>query len=404
MKSSLLEEKKIPQYLDNSTSYTPSTPLPVRNKTSLNSSLQPLSVGKSLPNFKSCDSVEETLMKIGNQTETVLTPRVETEFVERDRALPLNGSVSKVIDSPTTAQFSTFKGVSQNQDIEKALLERDFIPIEKILTKENGNVICNFIKVRDKLGHSAYVELDTTSSDGMGFLSVSSNDQIFTKSNEASVIPYSLKLGSFEASNNDLYGVGFECDNSICVMSRKDNSLDPIETVFTHTRGSDNDMGIQESHPIPFPVVKMTEILSNPKVVEKNITSSHNRMRNIAFNSCSKDLDAMKNNLFHLDDEIHKFDKISKEVSSALSCSINSLENMYSAYEKRGVKCQKDMENVRAIKFNLNKRSDLLNDYIAMCHNMRNRSEKIAVLAEEIRQFNEYAQLLFTGLSSVFIE
>ena len=401
MKSSLveLENRKYPIIVN-----TPSTPLSMKSKSSLNSSLQSV---QKLPSISQSQlpKIEESLMKIGNQTSKIEPKNPQEEFYERDRALPLNSSISKVFNSPSSVEFSTFEGVPGNQDIEKALLDRGFIATEKILTKDDqGNVICHFIKVRDKLGHAAYVELDTTSSNGMGFLTVSENDEVFTKSNEASVIPYSLKVGSFEASNNDLYGVGFECDNSICVMSRKDNSLDPMETVFTHTKGSDNDMGIQDHHPIPFPVVKMTEILSNSKVVEKNIACSHNRMRNVAFNSCSKDVENMKRRLSDLENEIHKFDSISKEVSSSLSCSINDLENMHSSYEKRGVKCQKDTENIRAIRFNLNKRADLLNDYMAMCHSMRDRSEKISVLSEELRQLNEFAQTLFTGLSSVFVE
>jgi len=316
--------------------------------------------------------------------------------------LPLNTGISKVTSSGSTAEFSTFQGIPESQDIEKALLDKGFISTDKILTKdEYGNVVCHFIKARDKLGHSFYIELDTTCEDGFGFLSVSSTDKVFSKSNQASVVPYSLKLGTFEASNNDLYGVGFECDNSICVMSRKDNSLDPIETVFTRT--SDN-MGIQDKHPVPFPIVKLSEILANHKMVENNVTSSHNKMRNIAFNTCVKDVETMKNNMMKLEKEINRFDKISKEVSKSLSETINYLENTHSKYEKYGAKTEKDVENVRAIRFNLNKRHELFQDYAAMCHSMKERSEKIAVLSEELEELNEFAETLFTGLSSVFTE
>ena len=77
---------------------------------------------------------------------------------------------------------------------------------------------------------------------------------------------------------------------------------------------------------------------------------------------------------------------------------------MHSKYEKHGTRCEKDVKNLRAIRFNLNKRQDLFQDYIAMSHSMRERSEKIAVLSEELKNLNEYAETLFTGLSSVFTE
>ena len=413
MKSSLtqIKGKNIPKTVD--TPLTPS-PLPVKNRNQM-SVLKPLGESaaeqtysylpspKKLPVLSVKEDKVETLMKLGNKTEKI---EIKTEtFENRDKVLPLNSSVSKVVDSGSTAEFSTFEGIQENQDIEKALLDRGFISIEKILTKDDfGNIICNFIKARDKLGHVFYVELDTNCDDGFGFLMVSENDQVFTKSDKASIVPYSLKVGSFEASNSDLYGVGFECDNSICVMSRKDNSLEPVETVFTHTKESGDDMGIQDNHPIPFPVVKLSEILSNPKIVQHNITCSHNKMRNIAFNSCNKDVLSMKRNLENLEKEINKFAEISNKVSSSLSSSISQLEKMHDDYEKRGTRCNKDVENLRCIRFNLNKRHELFQDYTAMCHSMRERSEKIAVLSEELRSLNEFAETLFTGLSSVFTE
>ena len=338
-------------------------------------------------------------MKQGNKLPEMIPKK---EFIERN---PSSVSLTKLISSPSTAEFSTYEGVSQNKDIEQALLDRGFIPIEKILTRDNnGNVICHFIKSRDNLGHEFYVELDTTCKDGMGFLTVNPQDMILTESNQASVIPYSLKVGSFEASNNNLYGVGFECDNSICIMSRKDSSLDPVETVFTHTKNTENDMGIQDRHPIPFPIVKMTEILANPKQVQKNIAENHNKMRNIAFNSCSKDVESMRHNANELQEEINKFGEISSEVSNVLSCTIDELEKMYSDYEKIGSKCEKDLENMKIIQFNLNVRQNLNSDYIALCHSMRERSSKIKVLVEELKSLNEFSKTLFTGIKGVLIE
>tara|TARA_R110001599_G_scaffold287335_1_gene489860 strand:+ start:129 stop:1337 length:1209 start_codon:yes stop_codon:yes gene_type:complete len=402
MRSSLTQIQK-PLLPTPSTSSIPSTPIRGSSNYKGQSVLTPVYQKNTIVTSTSSTPMEESLMKMGNETEKI--EKKLPNFANRNKVLPLNSGLSKVVASPSTAIFSTFEGEAQNQDIEKALLDRDFISTEKILTRDtNGNIVCHFIKARDKLGHVFYVELDTTSKDGMGFLKVTSQDQVFTQSKDASVVPYSLKIGSFEASNNDLYGIGFECNNSICVMSRKNNSLDPVETVFTQTKGQSDHMAIQDKHPVPFPVVKMTEILANPKMVEHNIACSHNRMRNVAFNSCSKDVKSMKANVEDLETEVLNFEQISGEVSQVLGCTINELENMHSQYEKTGVQCSQDTENIKAIRFNLNKRQDLVNDYLAMCHSMRERAEKIAVLAEELKAFNQYSQTLFTGLSSVFTE
>jgi hypothetical protein len=384
-------------------------PLPTRSNSLLplqSPSMATSNIKTNMQNTKNMKNATESLMKSANRLPEVEVKHPASEFTERSSALPINTSLSKVKAAPSTAQFSTYEGVANNQNIEKALLDRGFISTEKILTRDDaGNVVCRFIKARDSLGHALYIELDTTEKDGMGYLSVSDADNILTISQEASVVPYSLKVGSFEASSSSLYGVGFECDNQVCVMSRKDDSLEPIETVFTHSQNTGNDMGIQDRHPIPFPIVKLSEILANPKTVSDNIASSHSRMRNIAFNSCMKDVVAMKKSSAELQGEIERFDKISTEVSNVLSCTINELEEMHAAYEKRGVvRCDKDAANLRAIKFNLAKRADLTSDFIALCHSMRERAQKIAVLKEEIKALNDFSQTLFTGLSSVFTE
>ena len=319
--------------------------------------------------------------------------------------LSINSSLTKVNDSSSTAVFEDHKGALQNQDIEKTLLDLGFIPTEKILTKdEYGNLICHFIKTRDHVGRASYVELDCDDRDGMGYIKVSPNDTILTKSHEASVIPYALKVGSFEASKGDIYGVGFECDNSVCIMSRKNPSLEPVETVFHFTKNAGEDMGIIENHYVPFPIVKMTEILANPSAAHKGIATSHVRMRNVSFQSCKKEIITMENSVKELQNEISKFEQKSKEVGSVLSSSIADLENQHEKFDLRGAKTSNDIEKLKLIRFNLAKRNDLTLDYIALCHSMKERAVKIANLKDEIKAFNDFSETLFHGIDKVLTE
>ena len=346
-------------------------------------------------------TVEEDLMKRANKLPPLSPKNVSAEFTEREKALPINTSLSRVKPGPSTASFSDFKGEVADQNIEKALLERGFISTEKILTKdENGNVVCRFIKARDNLGHALYIELDTSSKDNMGYVTVCDDDPVISVSREASVIPYSLKVGSFEASSSSLFGVGFECDNQVCVMSRKDNSLEPVETVFSYSK----DMGVQEKHPIPFPIVKLSEVLANPEAVLKNISGSHARMRNIAFQSCVKDVTAMLDHSGNLSGEVQRFANKSKEVAETLENTIKYLEDMHDKYMQVGAKNEQDLANLKAIRFNLNKRADLQSDFISLCHSMRERAQRIAVLKQELKELNEFSETLFTGLPYIFTE
>lgn len=355
----------------------------------------------------SSESVESTQpsMNMGNKRPESPVQNSEVLSISNP-AITIDSSMSKVSQQgESTAVFGNYEGTLQNADIEKKLLASGFIPTEKIITKDdNGNLICHFIKTRDNVGRISYVELDCDDSQGMGYITVSPTDPILTESREASVIPYSLSIGSFEANKGDIYGVGFECDNSICIMSRKNSSLEPVQTVFSFTKNNGNDMGIIENHYVPFPIVKMSEILVNPVGVQRGITVSHARMRNVAFSSCNKEVASIKEHISGLQKEIIRFDNISKQVTEILSSSINELEKMHNYFNTHGTRTTTEAEKLKAIQFNLAKRNDLTLDYIALCHSMKERSTKIAALRDELKAFNDFSQTLFTGIDSVFVE
>ena len=363
--------------------------------------LPPLPVYSSVPEEK----VEAVLMENNSSK-----PKVEAEFKAEEEMIghpevsTLSTQSTKITNNTSTAVFETYEGVVQDKDVEQALVDSGFIPTEKILTQDSdGRVNCHFIKTRDKLGHASFVEVDTDYSNGMGFVKVSPNEEVMTVSSEASVIPYSMKVGTFEA-NNDLYGVGFECDNGVCMMQRKDPSLEPTETVFSYSTGGENRSGIIQDHPVPYPIVKMTNILANPREVQRTIAKSHDRMRNVAFSQCQKDVELLKRRVEELEEEIEKFDKNSKEVSNVLACSINELLKYHEGYEQIDNLCDSHREKMKTIQFNLQKRHDLLNDHISLCTSVRERSDKISTVTQELADINEYTVQLFQNLASIFRE
>lgn len=302
------------------------------------------------------------------------------------------------LESLIKPSFETFEGVVQDGDIEQKLLDNGLTPIEKILTKdENDKLICSYIKARDNIGRFVYVELDCDYRNGMGFVNISSNNPILSKSKNASVVPYSLKLGVYEATKGDISGIAFECNNSVCVISRKNTSLEPYETVFSHN----NVKGISSQNPVPFPIIKITDLLINAERVHKSIEKAHNRMRNVAFNYYTKERSELVENIKKLNKEVERFEKSSEEYSKQLSSTINELENMNAIYEKQKTK---NYENIKSIKYNLSKRHDLYLDYITLCSAMKERSDKIAALSDEIKILNDFSENLFAGLGYVFTE
>lgn len=375
--------------------------LPPISSSLSNNVLPPLPSVSSTP-------VEEVELKLMETSST--RPKVEAvfnaeeEMVGSSEVSTLSTQSTKLVDDTSTAEFQTYGGVVQDKDVEQALVDSGFIPTEKILTQDReGRINCHFIKTRDKLGHSSFVEVDTDYTNGMGFVKVSPNEEVMTVSSEASVIPYSMKIGTFEA-NNDLYGVGFVCDNGVCMMQRKDPSLKPTETVFSYSTGGENRSGIMQDHPVPYPIVKMTDILANPREVQNSIVNSHTRMRSVAFNQCQKEVENLKKKVGELNREICEFEKNSNEVSNVLACNINELLKYHKGYENMGELCQKDRNKMKMIQFNLQKRHDLLNDHISLCKSVKERSNKISAITEELEGINTYMVELFENLNTIFYE
>lgn len=298
-------------------------------------------------------------------------------------------------------------------DVEKILANSGFSVGEKILTRDPlGHIICHFIKVRDNAGRSAYVELDTDCSDGLGYIQISEYDEIMNaqdiKKQEVNRndIPYSLKIGTYEANNNDIYGVVFECNNSLCVMSRKNSNLEPVENVFTYEEEREGTGGTSHfsEQPVSFPMIKMSEIMTNPKAVQRSVSLTYNRMVNAVFDNCSKESSKfLFDNLKAVEEQIQRFQNKSNETATALKTRINELENMLEVYERKGIK-PKDEEKVRLIKFNLQKRHELMQDHMSLCHNIRSRAHHLKVIATELKEYNDYAENLFQNLDYVFRE
>lgn len=403
----LVGEVKSPKILTTPSPLTSNTALSKEIKTKLpissslnTNSLPPLPAYSTIP----AEKVEDVLMQTSSYTPKPIASFNAEQEIGNTLVSSLSTQPTKLIDSPSTAVFETYRGIVQDKDVEQSLVDSGFIPTEKLLTQDKeGRISCHFIKTRDKLGHASFVEIDTDYTNGMGFVKVSPNEEVMTVSTEASIIPYSMKIGTFEA-NNDLYGVGFECDNGVCMMQRKNPSLAPTETVFSYSNDGEVRSGIIKDHPVPYPIVKMTDILANPKEVQETIIKSHRRMRNVAFDRCKKDVELLKKRIKELEEQVILFDKNSEEVSDVLSCGINKLLYYHKGWENVKTLCDADKEKIKSLQFNLHKRHDLLNDHISLCKSVKERSDRISTFTQELTDINEYTVNLFQNLSSEFTE
>lgn len=234
-------------------------------------------------------------------------------------------------DEHSPLEFKTQEGILTDDDLEKELWKYGYISLLKIIINDEGEDIVKYIKVVNSQGQKFLVEMDVDGYD----LNISDKD-LELRPTEAQIIPYSIKVGSYECAQSYVCGVALECVEGICVLSRG-SDLTPKEVTFTYHKETLNEypeVELDES-PIIYTVVKLTEIRENSKKIDENINNVMTRMRakeNIQTTKELNDLDEIiKKSLGNLE----KFIQIKTETMKKISSVIDQLQQYSQTYKKK---------------------------------------------------------------------
>lgn len=285
---------------------------------------------------------------------------------------------------------SVFEIYDSNPSVEESLTQNGLTPDEKIITRDgNGHMICHYIKVRDYAGRRAYVELDCDESTGMGYVKVDSDDPVLTAADASNQIDYSSLLGAYDSNKADVYGISFECDDSVCVMTHLDGSLSPNQQTYRLESSEDS-----YAEPVAYPVVKMTELLANPGAVRKSLQRVHDRIRDITFSQCHNNTTVLKQTVTELQRQAELLEALSAKVSTELPQSMGHLEKLR----------QSGKIDTKTISFNLSKRNELALDYINLCQGLKKYSMEIKEMSKQLTGIYQFSEQLFDGLDKLFVE
>ena len=345
-----------------------------------------------------------SVSRSSNLSSPLVPPHGSLSSSVDDNLKPLSTKPTKVHpDSPSTASFHDYQGMIQDKGVEQMLTESGYLPVDKILTKdENGNLMCQYIKSVDATGRTSFVDLDCE-----GYVSVDPKDMTMVNgSNNASVVPYSVKMGTYECASSDVCGVAFECDNEICTLKRADDSLVPSETVFTQsaTEVGHKKHGILDNHPISYPIVSLSDIKSDPERVACSIKDAHDRMRNASFGQVSQETSGLVGATKSLNNEISRFNANQKAISASLTNTISQLEKIHNQYKKSPPVSDHERSKLRSVHYNLRKRHDMVVDHLKLSESVNSRVDRIRELSGEVKALNDYTEKLFAGLEGVYSE
>jgi hypothetical protein len=388
----------------------PKTPLPASN-TNTNTSKTPIKAPltainqstKAVP-FKSVQQpvgstglvATRSLSRIKPVEAAPLSLPVPIAFNESEPT-PLGLSNLNVNEVPLEQEQLEPENEAPVVSSEETLIQSEYLPGEKVLIKCGGDVMCRYIKAVNKHGHTVYVELDTD-----GHVVVDPNMTILNKIDNDTMIPRSIKIGSYECAKNEACsGVIFECVNGICAVTNGPN-MTPDENIYMKegTNENTNDLAVA------YPVVRMSELkYGDLNIINKSIGETHSKLRNVALNSCDENVSGLRDSIDKLKVGIDQFVIYRKQVVETLASTIRYLDNVNSQYGNNGeIMNADDQANIRTIRFNLRKRHNLVLELVRLSETLCARKFQVDNLLQDVTELNQEASRLFTGIGGVMEE
>ena len=264
-----------------------------------------------------------------------------------------------------------------------------------LICEDDGSNICQYIKVKDRIGLTMYVEPDVE-----GMVPISGYHITKTRVVLDGKIPYSLKNGAIEVVSPYVYGVAWECDSEVCILTVDGENREPREKIFVLEEVENFDDNLGE--PITYPVVKISEILAKPEMIHENIKQASLRLRNIELENCDHQLGRLKTGIQQLHDVIQKYDHYRYHMGSKLIETINTLNLLYDEYLKEGTFTTEEQQKFQIIEHNLKIRLDKLTELIQLCQAIIARQYRLNQLTKEFDDLSTFASYNFSDIDKVY--
>ena len=251
-------------------------------------------------------------------------------------------------------------------DPEPATLHKDLenlgYTIDRVIYSSGGGTHARYLKATDRWGHTSYIELDVDAAFPL-FEDQGSFDECSSSS-----LPGDYRMGMYTCVGLKVSGIVIESGDTISVVCRNDR-MEPKELTFRYI-GSNLCKGV----PIPYPLIKASDVLRNPKLVMEYVSESISKVRNITFEAIQKDLTELYNDVKQVVSEVNlygnklaDFYRDQGRYSKDLYESTKELSDYAERFEKQMPLSVDNMTRYRKVSFNLKKRHELMLDLFDKC-------------------------------------
>lgn len=275
-------------------------------------------------------------------------------------------------------------------NIENELMKSGYAAINKIVIhSENGSKTLRYVKAINKKGQKVYILIDTHT-----HMAINPKDLIIKENNISNSLPFSLKNGMYNCADKDVTGVALEYgSNSICTLM-----MDPIDLKIKEKNYIINDkQTINEKcdHVVSYPIIRLTEIKVNPKIIIDNTHIVINRLRNAEEIYAKNEIVAQNESINKLANAFTDFGNLCEDVADKLYDDLNKLEGWNETYLRDPPNEDEYKERFAKLQLNLAKRNDDINNLMRIMKIVASKRSQIESIANDINEIIEYCQREF---------
>lgn len=349
-------------------------------------------------NVNSMPPLLPTVVSPLTQDKTVLT-NTHDRLTGYGQNLPDTLNIIPSEQTLNSDTFSDYSNLIDEHSVEQELANKGYIVQDKLLTRDIGGITAaRFIKAINPRGQLVYIEMDTD-----GYVTVQPSDPTLMESKTASTIPYSIKMGSYENAGTQVSGIVIECENGICTLTRNTKTLDPEEKNFIIPDNGTYNILKAEGQPVPYPVIKFSEIKTNPSIVLSNVDQSVARMRDYSYSECRKRFTNLKQTIQGLWNTVSSIDEKQTNAYKQLTNSIAELKVIQEQYKniKLETASEIDKQKYRKVIYNLSKRNELVVDLFRICEEISDYNDNISSVSSELSKIESLIDSEFKNLNYV---
>lgn len=289
-----------------------------------------------------------------------------------------------------TKEYENYYELIENGSVDEELIKNGYNPQEKITIITFDKIEHTYAKCINKLGQYVYVLLEN------GYFFKTDKDLVYYESDSCNV-NLSDKVGYLNITELQLYGIVFDCKDTLLIINRDEN-LNPVERTF-RLKDVYNNSNLTEY--FPYPIIKFNEItISSDDILE--ITNEINqKIRKYILEKMKNNIRSYNNNTCNYQNKVKNYCEYLEEIQSKLSDSFLLLENNYQDFVNHPPKSEKNKESYRLTKFNLYKLNESFTDYSSVIFQLYKENKIINDSLNRLNELIEYSKTEFDNIGYV---